>query len=877
MKPLLTVLLTSLLAAASAHARTTQSFDCDWRFHLGDTPQAAQPAFNDAGWRLVDVPHDWSIDGSYSEKNSDLNAYLPDGIGWYRKSLIATPAMLDESVWIVFDGAFMDSTVWLNGVELGNRPYGYSSFAYPLTGHLHAGRNVLAVRVDNALQPAARWYTGSGIYSHVTLVAANRTHIAQWGTYVRTPAVSADAASVLVSVKVDGTTPNLTLQCDIFDASGSVAAAASSAPSQDLHLHIKHPALWSPNSPTLYTARVRLVAGGHILDETVTPFGIRTAVFDANHGFLLNGVPLKLKGVADHLYGGPMGVAVPDTILRRRLQMLKDMGANAIRTSHNPHPPIFYDLCDQMGILVIDEIFDGWHRKATNDYGARFFNEWWQRDVQDWVIRDRNHPSVILWSIGNETGIADTFGITPFIHKLDARPTTGGMITAGVDVAGFNGPGEIAGVLDKFHAEHPTQPIVLTEEPHTLQTRGFYRVRTWWRDWKHVTEFPPYADNEIFFDGNPWFNSSYDNAISKITARQSWQQVVASPWISGEFRWCGFDYLGEAPNDRGRWPDRAMNYGIIDLAGLPKDDYYLYQSLWTTKPMVHLLPTWMNRGMDGVVIPVVAYSNQPEVELFLNGKSLGRQKPGSLGDFLWRVPYTPGTLKAVAYSGGQATANTTLVTAGEPVSITLTTDNATLKSNHTDTAVVTVTSVDAHGNFVPWTMNTVSFHVTGPVHLLGYDNGDPTDVTPNQSSDRRLFYGMARGFFKSTAATGPIEVTALSILGDESFGLLFGSHATLHAAIAVQSVALHGAVPPAAFEIRYTTDSSTPTLRSSLYSGPIELTEDTVVRAAAFRKGKLVVEGSTTFRKVAHSLVGDPRWGTDSQSNPLSPHVLRPD
>jgi len=876
MKRTLRLAAAYLLCASAVHARTTQNFDFDWRFHLGDTPQASTPAFDDTSWRKLDLPHDWSIEGDYKESNSGLQAYLPDGVGWYQKSFSATTAMLSQSVWIVFDGAFMDSTVYLNGIKVGERPYGYSSFAYSLSGRMRAGKNIIAVRVNNSAQPAARWYTGSGIYGHVVLVETNSTHIAQWGTTVRTPQISVEQATVTVDVAIEKPTPGLAMQCDILDAAGNIVATATSA-GHDVQLVVDHPALWSPDTPTLYAARIRLVSAGRILDETTTPFGIRTAIFDADKGFLLNGQPLKLKGVADHIYGGPMGAAIPDTILQRQLKMLKDMGVNAIRTAHNPATPYFYDLCDRLGIMVVDEIFDGWHRKATNDYGARFFNEWWKRDVQDWVVRDRNHPSIILWSVGNETGLADTHGITTLIHQFDQRPTTGGMVTGAVDVAGFNGPGEIAGVLDKFHAQHPGQPIVLTEEPHTLQTRGFYRVRTWWRDWKHITEFPAYSNSEIFFDGDPWFNSSYDNAISKITARQSWQQVMASPWISGEFRWCGFDYLGEAPNDRGRWPDRAMNYGVIDLAGLPKDDYFLYQSLWTTKPMVHLLPTWTNRGMEGVIIPVVAYSNQPEVELFLDGKSLGLQKPGPLGDFLWNVPYKPGTLKAIAYNNHVEAASTQLVTAGEPTSIEISTDNNRLKPNRTDTAIVTVTSLDANKNFVPWVMNTVSFHVDGPVHILGYDNGDSTDVTPNQSSDRRLFYGMARGFYESTSAAGPIEVTALSILGDESFGLLFGSHATLHAAITVQSVMLRGSPTNAVFEVHYTTDGRPPTLHSPLYNSPVELTEDTTIRAAAFRNGKEIVAASTTFRKVAHQLVGDPRWGSDSQSNPLSPHVVRPD
>ncbi|HEX5284643.1 MAG TPA: glycoside hydrolase family 2 TIM barrel-domain containing protein, partial [Bryocella sp.] len=584
------------------------------------------------------------------------------------------------------------------------------------------------------------------------------------------------------------------------------------------------------------------------------------------------GQVLKLRGVGDHLYGGPMGAAIPDGILERRLRLLKEMGVNAIRTSHNPHTPYFYDLCDRLGILVMDEIYDGWHKKVQNEYAQRFYASQWHHDVERWVRRDRNHPSVFIWSIGNETGLVDVNHMTEYVHTFDpTRPTTGGMITTGVDVSGWNGPGEVPGVLEKFHAEHPTVPIVLTEEPHTLQTRGFYRVRTWWRDWKPVQQFEPYGTEEIFFDGNPWYNSSYDNAIVRDTARQSWKRTSSTPWIAGEFRWLGFDYIGEAAYKGGHWPVRAENFGIIDLAAIPKDDYFLYKAFWTKRPMVHLLPHWTHRNMEGVVIPVVAYSNQPQVELFLNGKSLGRKRPQPLGDFLWDVPYEPGTLKAIAYGqGGEQVATAEFETAGDPTGLKLETDNSALKPNRTDDAVITVTIVDKDGTMVPWDMNTVHFKLTGPVHLLGNENGDPVDVTPNQAPYRNAFYGMARGFYQATAQDAPIEIAAAAILGDTAIAGTSPQHPRM-VSIAVSRMSLRGVLANADLVIRYTTDGSEPNAQSSVFSGPFGVSDDTQVKAVVFRDGSRWMQLSQWFHRVDPPVVSDPRWATDSTVDPLAP------
>lgn len=861
--------------------RGTTNFDFDWRFHLGEVPGAEAPGFDDSAWRQLDVPHDWSIEGAYRQDNPGVavSGWLPTGIGWYRKTFEVTPEMLRGNVVLLFDGVFMDSTTWVNGVQLGEEPYGYMSFYFDISAHLHPGANTIAVRVNNLLQPAARWYTGSGIYGHVKLLTMPAVHVPLWSTFVRTHSLNSQTATVAVSTAVQQRSARIALQLSVLDPDGKIVArrtvpASEAVPDLDhpAILQIPHPRLWSPDEPNLYILRTELVDGKQLVDSEDTTFGVRTTVFDPNKGFLLNGQVLKLRGVGDHLYGGPMGTAIPDGILQRRLQMLKDMGVNAIRTSHNPHTPYFYDLCDRMGFLVMDEIYDGWHKKVKNEYAERFYASQWHHDVERWVRRDRNHPSVFVWSLGNETGLADVNHMTEYVHTFDpTRPTTGGMMTTGVGVSGWNGPGEVPGVLEKFHAEHPTIPIMLTEEPHTLQTRGYYRVRTWWRDWKPGQQFEPYGTEEIFFDGNQWYNSSYDNAIVRNNSRQSWKRTASTPWIAGEFRWLGFDYIGEAAYKGGHWPVRAENFGIIDLAGIPKDDYFLYQAFWTKKPMVHLLPHWTHRNMEGIVIPVVAYSNEPEVELFLNGVSLGRIEPGPLGDFLWKVPYRPGKLLAVAYDvNGKRVANTSFTTAGDPTGIKLETDNGALRSNRTDDAVVTFTVVDKDGVMVPWNMNRIVFKVLGSVHLLGNENGDPVDVTPNQASYRNAFYGMGRGFYQATADDGPIEITAASILGDTAIWSATQKNPRM-ISIAVSRVSLRGPLENASFEIHYTTDGSEPTLSSPLFKNAFGIYDDTNVQALITRNGKPWIRLSQGFHRVEPTLVTDPRWATDSTIDPLMP------
>lgn len=845
--------------------RSTTALDFDWRFHPGNVAEAQAPAHDDSDWRLLDLPHDWSIEGEYAKENpaGTQCGFLPTGIAWYRKEIDLPRLRPDQRYELQFDGIYMNSEVWLNGHCLGKRPYGYISISYDLTEHLQPGRNVIAVKVDTSLQPSSRWYNGSGIYGHAKLIQTGKIHVPTRGVYITTPVIAESSADICVETKVlsDRTTP-VRVESVILDPAGKAVAEVSgtcaltpeTTQTAAQTTNVPSPLLWAPETPHLYTLETRIWDGDLLRDQVLTSFGIRQVECSADQGFLLNGVPTKLKGVCNHHDAGPVGAAVPDRVLERRIRILKEMGCNAIRTAHNPHLPAFYEICDRLGMMVMDEIFDGWHVKGEHDYGEQFFAEWWQRDVEDWILRDRNHPCVVMWSIGNETGIEDIHNISGFIKTFDTtRPVTGGDVHFGVDVTGFNGKAEEPGFLENFKARHPERPIVLTEVPHTYQTRGFYRTLTWWRDINRPRfDFPSLGEKQIFFDGHMKYSSSYDNSGIRICARSSWKRTSEHDWIMGEFRWTGFDYLGETFPGSG-WPTRFWSHGIIDLCGFPKDHYFLYQSFWTEAPMVHLLPHWTHRGMEGVTIPVVAYSNCDTVELFLNGTPLGIRERGELWDFQWQVPYEPGELKAVARRDGQVVAETAEQTASDPVEIRLTSDNTDLAADRVDIAHLTFTAHDRDGTPVPWSNDPIHFAFSGPVRHLGFDNGNHLDLTPHRTPQRDLFHGMGLGIFQATDQEGPIEITAAGILGDD----IFGESTT--AAISVSRLALRGEAAPADLQVYYTTDGSDPTPASPSYESPIPLTSDTTLRALVLRDGAPILQFERTFTRGEREPVTDPR------------------
>lgn len=748
-----------------------EPFNESWKFAL-TSEDASASDFNDKNWRNLDLPHDWSIEGQISETNPSgmSGGFMPGGIGWYRKSFKTNPEWKDRNVSVIFDGVYMNSTVYLNGKELGHRPYGYSTFQYDLTPYLKEGENILAVKVDNSLQPSGRWYTGCGIYRNVWLSVKNKVHIPLWGIHVQTPEVDEKMSVLSVETKINAEkdVPVIIIQ-SLYNSEGEKVAenesqvnakAGTSLARQTLS--VPNAKRWSPDSPYLYKLETVVRENGGIADKQFTQVGFRSIKVEAATGFWLNNERLKMKGVCLHHDAGNLGAAVPIEVLHRRLKILKEMGCNALRTSHNPFAPEFYHLCDSMGFLVMDEAFDGWDvEKAKYDYGL-YFEDWWERDLTDFILRDRNHPSVVMWSIGNEVkGRTDAVEqkLVDCIRKLDKSRTItigGGHDANIVDIAGFNGVGEWQGNLETVNKEHPDWPVIGTEVPHTWQTRGVYRTKTWIRGRDFHAPWAPEQTNpnrpidttkifyvndltekEVFEGIDPNYLSSYDNAYFRICAREQWQRTDTLDFMIGEFRWTGIDYLGE-----NLFPNRGWHCGVIDLCGFPKDSYYYYQSQWASKPMVHLLPHWTHPRKEGVSIPVMAYSNCEEVELFLNGKSLGVQKQKKYWNCLWHVPYEKGELLAIGKNNGKEIARFSIRTAGEPFAVKLEADRLDLNANKQNVVHITCTVVDKNGMMIPDARNEISFSVKGGGKLLATENGDMLDHTVSTSGIRKTFNGM---------------------------------------------------------------------------------------------------------------------------------------
>ncbi len=821
----------------AAPSFSPRKIDLNWQFHFGDIENGQAPDLNTKPWRILNLPHDWSIEGEYSLENGTdwQSGFLPAGIGWYRKELMWNPAWKGKRVKIHFEGVYLNSDVWINGYHLGHRPNGYLGFEYDVTDHLKKGSNVLAVRVDHSKPLTGRWYTGSGIYRHVWLKIKNPVHIDNWGVHFSSPVVNAHQSKYKVEVVIanqGNDDKTLKVQLALLDKSGNevskifgeLKSRTGKNTNVELNGILEQPVLWSPENPYLYTLKTSIIQEGKLVDEDIQKIGFRKLEFSPDFGFKLNGKITKLKGVCDHHTAGAFGAAVPDDVWLYRLRLLKQMGCNIIRTSHNPFSPAFYNICDSLGLMSMNEFLDGWDQeKAPHDYGL-YFEEWWKTDGIDFVKRDRNHPSVIIWSIGNEVKkptrevqkqLIDLF------HQYDpARPVTQGGLdpTRGMtgdelpsllDIKGFNGDGEEKGVLEDFHAKEPTIPIICTEVPHTYQTRGVYRTTTHWRrrdfpakweieQWdgtmrgleKRIYSIPDLAEKEAFpeekctvyykngqlipiditrdYQLYLYYQSSYDNASVRSSARMAWQRTRDLDYVMGQFRWGSFDYLGES-ND---WPSRFAGFGVIDICGFPKDHFYLYQSMWTDKPMVHILPHWTHPGKEGVKIPVVVYTNCDEVELFLNGKSLGTQKYED-EQLVWMVPYVTGTIKATAKKDGKIVAEDEQTTAGVPAKIKLSGDKTKISATRTDVVFIAADITDENGTFCPNADDVIEFNVSGPAKIIGIDNGDPIDLSAYKTNIRRAFRGKVMFWVQSTDESGDIIITAKS-------GNLFSSEIVIH-------------------------------------------------------------------------------------------------
>lgn len=809
----------AIFSASAADPRTV-SFSDGWKFHLGDAPEMARPDFDDSGWRSLNLPHDWAIEGDFSIDNPSGTGggALPGGIGWYRKSFSLSPEQTGKEIFIDFDGAYMNSTVFINGHELGTRPYGYASFSYDLTPYLKTdGENVISVRVDNAEQPNSRWYSGCGIYRNVWLRTLNDIHIPLWGQQITADVTDSLARiSVITDVVSKSSKPaNISVYTALIDASGKMIGktAAVTRRLDKKHPDVKitsdlsltDPHLWSTDDPYLYTLATYVsdAKTGQLLDTYMQTTGFRYFNFNAKTGFSLNGKPMKINGVCMHHDLGALGAAVNTRGIERQLEILKEMGVNAYRASHNPPAPEVLDLCDRMGILVMDETFDMWRKKKTSHDYARYFPDWHEKDLTDLLVRDRNHPSVIMYSIGNEvleqwsSAKADTltleqanlilnFGhgkenlakedenlsvnslltrkLAGMVKELDpSRPVTAGcnepdpgnhlFRSGALDIIGYNYHDSY---FDSVPSWFPGKPFIISESVSALMTRGYYRMPSdslyiWPKRW------------DIEFRDSTFSCSSYDNCHVPWgnTHEGTLNHVDTKDFISGQFIWTGFDYLGE-PTPFG-WPARSSYFGIVDLAGIPKDIYYMYQSQWRPdKTVLHLFPHW--NWQPGQEIDMWAYyNNADEVELFINGESQGVRKPEP-GKYhaVWRVVFTPGTVKAVSRKDGRVVATQEIRTAGEPYRIRLTPDRSSIKADGKDLSYLLVEILDKDGNLCPLAENQVTFTVSGSGFNAGVDNGSPISLERFKDNKRKAFYGKAMLIVQNDGTEGPVTVTATS-------------------------------------------------------------------------------------------------------------------
>lgn len=787
--------------AAPVAAGSRESLNWDWRFALDEQGDFSAVDFDDSAWRVLNLPHDFSIEGEVAEDNpgSIQNGFYPAGVGWYRKALGWRPEWEGQRVIVTFDGIMMRSDVYVNGERLGGRNYGYLGVEVDVTDALvPGGDNVIAVRADNEQVPSGRWYTGSGIYRNVWLDVRAPQHLALEGSWVKTVALLDDSAQVRVETEAVNTgdvAATLTVKGVFvgpdgahvadFEAGASVVAGGRAPVTADVTL--ADPALWAPGAPNLYRVELSLYDGETLLDQRVIPAGVRTIDISVENGLLINGQPFELQGVCEHHDAGAVGAAVPEDVLRRRMTQLKDMGVNAIRVGHTPFAPEFYAIADELGLMVMDEAFDGWEQhKARYDYG-HFFEDDWEEDLTNFVLRSREHPSIIFWSVGNEVPkkTAETQKkLVDLIKSLDdTRPVTqgeGGNL-GHLDAQGFNGHGEFMGAIQNYHRRHPNLPIIGTEITHTLHTRDVYRSQTeyrtrdnpapweirrnndahhlviWERMKDRVFPNPDLTEEEVWPEEPLVYASSFDNNLVRMSIRDSVRVSEELTYYLGAFRWTGFDYLGESFG----WPARTTNFGVLDLAGFEKGAYYLYQSLWSDEPMVYVDPHWTHPGKEGVLMPVVAYTNLPEAELFLNGVSQGRLTIEPYDQLVWQVPYTPGSIKVVAYGEDGSQLVHERHTAGEPAALSIETDRQDMPADGKSVVFVEIDVVDADGVRVPWADDRVFVEIDGPGTLIGIENGDIQELQSVKDDNRKVFRGKVMALVQSQRGeAGDIVVTA---------------------------------------------------------------------------------------------------------------------
>lgn len=758
-----------LMAAGAQRNERLLSGD-GWQFTRGELTAASR-------WENVNVPHDWAIYGPFSrendlqfvaiEQNGETECEIKTGRtgglpyigkGHYRK-IFTVDSVDTKAFTLLFDGAMSNASVKVNGKDVGQWRYGYNSFFFPIDDVVTDGENLLEVSLEN-LPESSRWYPGAGLYRNVYLIETSKIHIPVWGVRVTTPQVYEEYATVRVDTEIEGTDPSHSLRVEttVADPAGKVVAHSSKIfhPKGQTHIQnmsISDPLLWSPESPSLYSLSVAVYDGDECVDVKNLRFGIRSIEYVPFKGFFLNGIPTKFKGVCNHHDLGPLGTAVNRSALRHQLAMLKDMGCNAIRTSHNMPAPELVELCDEMGLMMMIEPFDDWsfRPKCRNGYGS-YFNEWAERDMVNMVRHYRNNPSVVMWSVGNEVpsqwgpeGVKEMLFLQDICHREDpTRPVTCGMdqinsvldngFAASVDIPGFNY--KVPYYKEAFE-KLPQGLILGSETASTFSARGVYK-------------FPVMLEKGKMYDDH--MTSSYDTecAVWSNIPDEDFAADDDLPWMIGQFVWTGFDYLGEpTPYDNESWPSHSSNFGIIDLASIPKDRFYLYRSVWNTSlPTLHILPHWNWPGREGEITPVMVYTSYPEAELFVNGNSQGRRtkNPDSVLDryrLIWPdVVYQPGEVTVVAYdSNGTEVARETICTSGKPSRLKLTADRTRCPADGKELVYVTVRVVDKNGIEVPDASDMVRFDTSGPTRFVATANGDPTCLLSFQNPQMKLFNG----------------------------------------------------------------------------------------------------------------------------------------
>ncbi|HEV2454506.1 MAG TPA: beta-galactosidase GalA [Verrucomicrobiae bacterium] len=781
---ILLFILVTVVCNLSATPRRITSLDFDWRFHRGDIPEVfaesatndnplgpssaiLNPAYDDALWQIVTVPHDYLVDAEFDPKADEAHGYLPAEPAWYRKTINIPSEDHDRRLWLEFDGVYRDSRMWLNSHFLGRHPSGYTSFSYDITRFARPGtNNLLVVRVDPS-GFEGWWFEGGGIYRHARLISVAPEHVAPWGTYitatVKNPGDGLRADALLhmtTALANDADTPSrTTVLSEIVNRDGALVARASTTrriPAKSSKqfvqsLGLPGANLWSCDRPYLYQLRTTVLIGGTPVDQVTTPFGVRTIRFDPDRGFFLNGKHVEIKGTCNHQDFAGVGIALPGRLYGYRVQKLKEMGANAMRFSHNEMAPELLDACDRLGVLVMAE------NRHLGD-SPEILGE-----LDSLVRQDRNHPSIVLWSICNEEkeqgtqpGAKQGRAMIHLIRRLDDRPVTAAMngsigqgLTGVIDVQGFNYHPEN---YDPVHRQFPRMPLIATEIGAAVSTRGCY-------------EREPFtvAGDTARYEGNS--NLCHVAAFDinapywAETAEQAWQAVSAHPWMAGGFVWSGFDYRGEPTPFA--WPAVSSQYGVLDTCGFAKDSYYYYQSCWTALPVLHIFPHWNWPGKEGQNIDVWCYSNCRQVELFLNGHSLGRKTMPQCSHLEWQAQYEPGTLSAQGYdAAGKIIAKTGVETTGAPAAITLEPDRTNIAADGQDISLITVRIVDFHGRTVPAANNRVTFKLSGTGHLIGLGNGDPTCHEPDKGSQRSAFNGLCLAIVQSARSPGTITIQA---------------------------------------------------------------------------------------------------------------------